>query len=90
MTKLEVIRKCVNAYDPEQLLKIGCPTDEYDREIKDIAEEITKNSTIMEVWIIICNTFHWYFHSHSDPVLYWNAYKELAEKIVTELAEIEK
>ena len=88
--KLEaIVRECVNEYDPEDLLRTGCPDDEYDPEIFDIANNLRPGASRVEAWILVCNVLSWYFGNHEDPVSYWPRHRELADKIVSRIPEID-
>ena len=86
---LQIVRECVNTYDPETLLKVGAPSDEYEPEIKAIAHELRPTTTRMQAWLIVCNTLAWYFHPHDVPTLYWNRHYELSDAIVARLSEVD-
>lgn len=41
MNKLNsIVKDAIDEWDPQNLIKLGCPEDEYDDEIKDIIEVI--------------------------------------------------
>jgi hypothetical protein len=86
----QIVRECVNAYDSEHLLRSGAPLDEYEPEIAAIVHELNPGTSVLEAWLIICNTLHWFFHAHDQPVLYWNKHRELAEAIVSRLPEVDR
>ena len=86
---MELVRKCVNDYDPEQLLSVSYPDDEYEPEIKAIAESLMPGASRTEIWLIVCNTLHWFFGSHDEPVLYWRKHLELADSILHILPEVD-
>src|ERR1700719_4854332 len=84
------VRDAVNAYDSEGLLKMGCPSDEYNPEIESIASGISQVMgirlkmpipTVDQLWIIICNVLHRFFGMADAPVCYWQKHKELAQAI---------
>jgi hypothetical protein len=83
-----MVGNVMNEHDPEGLLKMGCPKDEYDPEITEIAAAIHLTMGVNEIWIIVCNTLHWYFGDHSLPVLYWNKHRDIAADIVKRLPAI--
>ena len=83
-----IVRECVNAYDPQGLLKVGCPGDEYAPEIEAIAQSLRPKVTRTEIWLIICNTLHWYFRPHDEPVLYWRKHYDLADEILHRLRQL--
>lgn len=98
MTELEIfnaVSEAVNDYDPEQLLGMGCPRDEYSGEINDIDAAIKQVMGIGlrakvpnedQLWIIVCNVLHRHFGSPDEPVLYSPRHKILAQSIHQKLA----
>ena len=84
---IDAVRKCVNEYDPKQLLDMGCPADEYEPEIRDIARDYRKNITRHEMWILVCNVLHWHFGNRDEPVLYWRGHFSLSDAIIVEAAK---
>lgn len=100
MTRQElrsVVRDAVNKYDPEHLLSVGCPNDEYDPVIEKIAAGIEQYMGLglirdvpasYQIWIIVCNVLHWYFGRSWEPVLYWPKHRELAFGIYKSLEKV--
>jgi hypothetical protein len=84
-----LVTKVINKHDPEQLLKVGCPADEYEPEIDDIAASLRPSMDVHDVWLIVCNTLHWYFGDHATPVLYWPKHREMAVDIVAGIPDVD-
>lgn len=53
----------VDSVDPIGLLALGCPSDEYDIEAKDIAERIKRDDGRLTVDTVRHVFWHW-FHAH--------------------------
>jgi len=53
----EIVKKTIDKWDPYGLLEIHCPQDEYDCEIKEIAEKINNENSIYEIAEIISKVF---------------------------------
>ena len=86
----QIVRECVNSYDPERLIAMGCPADEYEPEIKEIADSMFHGMSREQCWILVCNVMSWHFGDHTEPVLYWRKRRELAEIIVSRLPEVDR
>ena len=68
-----------NKHDPQELIKIGCPTDEYSPEARSIIVQLDKNQTVQEIQTIIYSEFVRFFSKASAGPK--NNYKKLAEDI---------
>jgi hypothetical protein len=45
----EVVKKCIDEWDPVQLLSMECPEDEYESEIRTLSIYITKHMDDLDV-----------------------------------------
>ena len=83
-----LVRTVLNKHDPESLLQMGCPADEYEPEIRDISESLYPSISVDDAWLVVCITLHWYFGHHDRPVLYSNKHREIAAEIVAGLPDV--
>jgi hypothetical protein len=60
-----VVKKVVDAHDPEILLKCGCPEDEYDPESLEIAKAIDREGPVSTRGLakIVRHVMHHSYHS---------------------------
>lgn len=79
--KFEIVKKHIDALDPENLLAIGAPDDEYDLEIADIAWRIKNTMQTNEAADLIRRVFVKYFN-RTLPV---KAFYSTAEAILNDL-----
>jgi len=88
-----MVKPVVDKYDPEQLLKIGCPSDEYDTECKLIAEAIVREGmnrmTEQELGNLIAFAWHYEFGSWGTPVRYYSMFYNMAKEILPLLPKYE-
>ncbi|MBR3167446.1 MAG: ATP-grasp domain-containing protein [Erysipelotrichaceae bacterium] len=56
-TFFDVIKECVDRWDPYNLLGTGCPQDEFDREVQMIRERIRKDSSLDEINTAVSEVF---------------------------------
>jgi hypothetical protein len=88
-----VVKPVVNKYDPEQLLKMGCPADEYDPECVLIAKAIVREGlnrmSVQELGTLIANAWHYEFGMWGTTVGYHPVYYKMAEEIHPLLPEYE-
>ena len=52
-----IVKKVIDEWDPGDLLKWGCPEDEWDSESRDIAKTINTDNTVDEISNILINNF---------------------------------
>ena len=87
----EIVRDEINNRDFEDLLKMGCPTDEYLIEITDIVGEIRRNNIRDEQLLakVIGDTFNYYFGYNREGKLGYTIDKCLpaARNILLKLKE---
>jgi len=92
-----IVKKIVDKYDPEVLLKMGCPEDEYDPISSDITDAINREKGFGKVSLIstsfianiISLSFHIAFGIWGDKVRY-HKYKlsyKIAKELVAELTK---
>ncbi|MBR3516650.1 MAG: hypothetical protein IKO10_10080 [Lachnospiraceae bacterium] len=81
----EIVKKYIDEKDPERLLAMGAPDDEYDIESRKIAERITVQHSAEEIAGIIAEVINKAFDCDDSPDLY----VEVAQKIRKELESIE-
>ena len=73
------IKEVIDLYDPIGLLKMGAPQDEYNPEIKEVAEKIANCRNVEEIQKLIYETFvKWFDQDIAGDV---EKYKEPAEDI---------
>ena len=81
-----VIKPVVDKYDPEQLLKIGCPSDEYEGECKLIASAVVREGmnrmTEQELGNLIAFAWHYEFGSWGTLVRYYKVFYDMAKEIL--------
>jgi len=91
---IAVVKPVVDKYDPEQLLKMGCPSDEYDGECKLIAGGIVREGmnrmTEQELGNLIAFAWHYEFGSWGTPVRYYAMFYEMAKEILPLLPEYDR
>lgn len=75
----KIVKEAVDKYDPIGLLKMGCPRDEYNIEIKDIVANISKCENVKELQKLVYKTFIKWFSK--DIAGENNAYEEIARHI---------
>ena len=64
LTLFEIVKKCVDEWDPYCLLRNGCPEDELDIESLMITEKINDRSTFEEINMIVSDVFSRQFEAH--------------------------
>lgn len=89
-----VVKKVIDAKDPESLIKMGAPDDEYDDASKYIARAIVRegvgglNRTGLAY--IVCFTFHLEFNQWTEPPKMHGLYFEIADKMLPLLPRIRR
>lgn len=58
MNTYDIVKKCIDEYDFDDLLAIGAPNDEYDTESEGIAQRINAESSVEEIADVIADVFH--------------------------------
>src|SRR5208282_3171171 len=85
-----VVKELVDRYDPEALLKIGCPSDEYDPISREIAEGWMKNGRdrVGETGLahIIALRWHVSFGDWTKPVPFFSVYFEMAKEMIPRMS----
>jgi len=80
---LDVIKEAIDFYDPEDLLNIGAPDNEYLHEAKIISNKLLE-SGINQLSTIIQETFEYYFGKNIDNSLLL----QIVNRITTNLNQI--
>lgn len=82
---IAVVKPVLDKYDPEQLLCMGAPRDEYDPEAKLIASAVVREGmnrmSVQELGTLIANAWHYEFGSWGTTVGYHGVYYRMAEEI---------
>lgn len=88
----QVVKKIIDKADPEDLLKIGAPKDEYDPESRHIASAIVheggKKLSPSQIAYIIALVFHMEFHQWTQPVRYFGSHFELGAQLQAKLVDV--
>lgn len=72
-----IVKKIVDAHDPEKLLKLGAPEDEYDRESEYIAKAIdregpvTRNGLAKIIRLVMIWSFNSWTHDVIQPISHY-------------------
>ena len=82
MNNYKIIKKYIDEFDFNSLLKHGAPDDEFDSYSKELSEELQPSLTIEEIATIIANKFNISF----DCNTLIDDYLDIAQKIKTELS----
>jgi len=88
-----IIKQIVDKYDPESLLKLECPNNEYDSVSKNITEamdreDVLKNIKkipILHIAYIIALSMHILFRPWSERIKYHKLYIKMARELSREL-----
>lgn len=88
-----VVKPVIDKFDPESLLKIGCPADEYEAEGKLIASAIVREGlnrmSEQELGHLIAFAWHNQFGCWGAPVCYHPRFFDMAKEILPQLPEYE-
>jgi len=88
----QMVKKILDKADPEDLLKMGAPSDEYDSESRHIATALIreggKRLGPTKIGYIVALVFHMQFHQWTEPVRYFKLYFEVAEQIQARLVDV--
>ena len=80
----ENIKRIIDEWDPYRLLgECACPPDEYDGETREVAEQITKNSTIDDILTVVIKMFTSYETANYTR----DDFLPIAQKIFDAIAE---
>lgn len=89
-----VVKRIVDKYDTEALLKLGCPLDEYDPITHDIADALSREKLgrvphLAPTWTanIIALAHHIHFHAWGNKILYHPIYTTMAKDLIKELVK---
>lgn len=74
------VRDAVNEMDPMGLLQLGVPEDEYDMEIRRIADNLGRCKSVAEVVLLVRATFEKYFGDIAG--IPENVWEEIARAII--------
>lgn len=79
----KVVKQLINATDPIGLLALGCPDDEYESEINDIAEQVGDCCTVTEIEDLLHQTFVKWFDEAiaGDRKVYLGMAKQLHQAL---------
>jgi hypothetical protein len=88
-----VVKRVVDKHDPESLLKIGCPKDEYDPISRNITKAINREKGFgqvtriseSEISNIIALSFYISFHAWGSPVEYPKFFNKVALDLIEAL-----
>jgi hypothetical protein len=87
-----IVKKIVDKYDPEFLLKMDCPADEYDPISRSITQAINRekfgsDSHITSDWCanIIALSFHISFGAWGQKIIYYKLYTQVASDLIKAL-----
>ena len=89
-----VVKKAIDKADPESLLKMGAPKDEYDSASKLIAQAIVREGSggiqRTELAYIISMTFHLEFDLWSKPMMVHGLHFDVADALLPLLPKIKR
>lgn len=88
-----IVKKIIDQADPESLLKLGCPQDEYDTASKWIASAIIREgagSSVTSLAYIVALALHAEFDMWSRPVTLHEQHIQIARKLVPPLPKIKR
>jgi len=77
----DVVKKAIDKKDPVGLLVIGASRNEYDRESREIASKISKNSDVDEIADIIANVFTCKFDGDFTKEIFIETAYEIRESL---------
>jgi hypothetical protein len=90
-TAYPIVKRIVDKHDPESLLKIGAPADEYDSISHDITGALCQeqHSAAHNNYIanIIAFSFHYAFGEWGKEVVYHKFYHKMAKELKQALLE---
>jgi hypothetical protein len=88
------VKKVIDASDPESLLKLGAPKDEYDSTSHIVAQAIVREGgsglNRTELAYIVALTFHIEFNQWTHPVHIFGTYFDIADKLLPALPKIKR
>lgn len=81
----DILKPVIDRYDPEQLLKMGCPSDEYESTCKRIAKEIVRERSnrlsVEELGNLLGLAWHMEFGMWGQKVIYPAIFYTIAEEL---------
>src|SRR5271157_4440168 len=84
-----VVKSVIDSNDPETLLKVGCPTDEYDPESRSIAQGWVMNGRHRVggtgLAHIIALVWHYHFGDWTKPVQFYSIFFKMAEEMIAKV-----
>lgn len=87
-----IVKKVIDANDPESLLKLGAPKDEYDSLSNNIAGRIVAEGAgglnRTRLAYILSNAQHFEFHMWSEPAKIHGQHFDIADKLLPLLPKI--
>ncbi len=78
MDKYSIVKSAIDRADPDGLLEIGAPPDEYDSESEEIAGKISENNSVEKIAEISAKIFSRTFNSLISP----DKFMEVAAEIL--------
>lgn len=86
----EIVKKCIDEWDPYGLLASGCPEDEFDDESKLISEEISFTTSEDKIVEMVSKVFserfeQQFFHESSCENVALKIYNELKNTVFVEM-----
>lgn len=86
---IDIIRRIINEADPEGLLAMGCPKDEYDPEIRAIHEKLQSGSprSPVECANIVAFVWFWFFGDATKPIQFHPCAFDIGRNIWASLQE---
>jgi len=88
------VKKVVDKADPESLLKMGAPKDEYDTPSRYIAQAIIREGTgglsRTQLANILALTFHLEFNMWGSPIVLHGLYFDVADTLLPLLPKIKR
>jgi hypothetical protein len=90
----QVVKRVIDAVDPESLLKLGCPKDEYDSTSVSIAKAIVREGAgglqLTGLAYIVALVLHMEFDLWTKPVTIHGLHFSIAEKLLPVLPKIKR
>ncbi len=77
MDKYSIVKAVIDRADPDGLLEIGAPSDEYDSESKEIADKISGNDSVENIAVTAAKIFSRTFNAAFSPDRFMEAAAEI-------------
>lgn len=77
MDKYSIVKAAIDRADPDGLLEIGAPSDEYDSESEEIAKKISGDNSVEEIAETAAKIFSRTFNSAFLPDRFMEAAAEI-------------